>query len=389
MKRFPYVEDYLEVINGDRDPVSGKLLGLFNTTPPIINLARYDVNIIDSMSQNTQSGHALTDRQAEIACKIILKYRKQLAAHSIDVTPIDSPVFRIPLRTIDRRKLMTMVDNEIRLKFPFVTELINQIRDMAKDSQGHWRWNNASKEWCLGLSETNLVAALGIGRMHQFEIDPELLLLEQKILDLEAIPYEIKLVKQGDQVSITNMPGSMGNYIESSLGGLHTDNLVTLIDNSSILGYSVDRVLEYTVTKDHPPRVFNFMLGKEHRFAPGTEDSTLFTDIIYYAELTNRWPIYVYEPDMSDRLYKGFVEKYFTPDQVYKSTNTKKQPEVEGKRVIFFNKYAANWDLGIPLLLSSAGMMHGGEKTMLLQRAKKVVYFAADVYNNSNKGKRT
>jgi hypothetical protein len=33
--------------------------------------------------------------------------------------------------------------------------------------------------------------------------------------------------------------------------------------------------------------------------------------------------------------------------------------------------------------------MHGGEKTMLLQRAEKVVYFAADVYNNSNKGQRT
>lgn len=386
MKRFPYVEDYLEVINGDRDPVTGKLLGLFNTTPPIINLARYDVNIIDSMSQNTQSGHALTDRQAEIACKIILKYRKQLAAHSIDVAPIDSPVFRIPLRTIDRRKLMTMVNNEICLKFPFITELINQVREMAKDSQGHWRWVNASKEWRIGLSETNLIAALGLGRIHQFEIDPELVLLEQKVLELEAVPYEIKLVKHGDQVSITNMPASMGDYIESNLGGLNTDNLVTLIDNSSILGYSVDRVLEYTVTKDHPARVFNLMLGKEHRFSPGA-DSGVLEDIIYYAEITNRWPIYVYEPDMSDRLYKAFVEKYFDPDQVYKSTNVKKQPEIEGKRVVFFNKFSAHWDLDIPLLISSAGMMHGGEKTMLLQRAKKVVYFAAEVYNNT-KGRR-
>jgi hypothetical protein len=31
------------------------------------------------------------------------------------------------------------------------------------------------------------------------------------------------------------------------------------------------------------------------------------------------------------------------------------------------------------------GMMHGGEKNMLLQRAKKVVYFAADVYNNQQR----
>ena len=163
MKQFPYVEDYLEVINGDRDPVTGKLHGLFDSTPPIINLARYDVNIVASMSSNTQTGHALTDRQAEIACKIILKYRKQLATHSISVDPVESPVFRIPLRTIDRRKLMTLVDNEICLKFPFETKLIDQVRDMTKDSQGHWRWSNASKEWRLGLTETNLVTAVGIG----------------------------------------------------------------------------------------------------------------------------------------------------------------------------------------------------------------------------------
>ena len=383
MKQFPYVEDYLEVINGDRDPVTGKVHGLFDSTPPIINLARYDVNIVASMSGNTQTGNALTDRQAEIACKIILKYRKQLATRSIDVTPVETPAFRIPLRTIDRRKLMTLVDDEICLKFPFETKLIDQVRDMTKDSQGHWRWSNATKEWRLGLTETNLIAAVGLGRINQFEIDPELIELEQKILELEAIPYEIKLVRNNDQINITNLPQSLGNYIETELGGLNNNNVIRLIDNASILGYSVDRVLEYTVTKDHPPRVFNLMLGKEHRFAPGTEDSTLFTDIIYYAELTNRWPIYVYEPDMSDKLYKGFVEKYFTPDQVYKSTNNKKQPDIEGKRVVFFNKYAANWDLDIPLLLSSAGMMHGGEKTMLLQRAKKVVYFAAHVYNNA------
>ena len=382
MKQFPYVEDYLEVINGDRDPVTGKLHGLFDSTPPIINLARYDVNIVASMSSNTQTGHALTDRQAEIACKIILKYRKQLATHSISVDPVESPVFRIPLRTIDRRKLMTLVDNEICLKFPFETKLIDQVRDMTKDSQGHWRWSNASKEWRLGLTETNLVTAIGIGRMNQFEIDPELLELEQRILDIEATPYEIKLVKTNNQLSITNMPPSLSDYIESELGGLNSNNIVKLIDHASILGYSVDRVLEYTVTKDHPPRVFNLMLGREHRFSPQT-DADVLEDIIYYAELTNRWPIYVYEPDMSDKLYKGFVEKYFAPDQVYKSTSNKKQPEVEGKRVVFFNKYAANWEFDIPLLLSSAGMMHGGEKTMLLQRAKKVVYFAAQVYNNT------
>jgi hypothetical protein len=69
MKKFQYVEDYIEVINGDRDPVTGKLFGLFDTTPAIISLARYDVSIVDSMSQAVQSGKSLTDKQADLGCQ--------------------------------------------------------------------------------------------------------------------------------------------------------------------------------------------------------------------------------------------------------------------------------------------------------------------------------
>lgn len=85
MKTFPYIEDYLEIINGDRDPATGKIYGLFDSTQPIVSLARYDVSVLASMSSATQSGRALTDRQAELAVKIILKYQKQLEKLGIGV----------------------------------------------------------------------------------------------------------------------------------------------------------------------------------------------------------------------------------------------------------------------------------------------------------------
>jgi hypothetical protein len=39
----------------------------------------------------------------------------------------------------------------------------------------------------------------------------------------------------------------------------------------------------------------------------------------------------------------------------------------------------------IPLLVSTQGMMFGGEKSLLLQRAEKVVFFAEDVYTSKKK----
>jgi hypothetical protein len=94
MRKFSSVEDYIEVINGDRDATTGRLYGLFDSRPPIINLARYDVQILDSMSQATQSGRSLTDKQADLAVKIVLKYRKQLERQDIDVSPVETPNFR-------------------------------------------------------------------------------------------------------------------------------------------------------------------------------------------------------------------------------------------------------------------------------------------------------
>ena len=387
MKQFPYVEDYIELINGDRDPVTGKLFGLFNTTPPIISLARYDVGIVDSMSQAVQCSKALTDKQADLAVKIILKYRKQLAARSIDISPVENPKFRLGIREIDRRRLAYVDDKDIVLQFPYDTKLIDGIREIGKLSQGRWGFDGNSKSWRIGITEMNVVAAHGFASNNQFEIGAEFTQLLKLVEECEATEYNIELVSTETGYTVTNAHPGLLEYINNNCGGFDKSNLVTLVDNSDILGYTVSKEVKEHTTSTTSPRVFNLMSRQQSRFTANYSDETILTDIIEYAHATNRWPIYVYEPDMSDRLYDKFVARYFKPEEIHKIFDTKTQPRTDA-RIVFFHKYSPKWENHIPLLISSAGIMHGGDKTMLLQRAEKVVYFAADVYNNSNKGQR-
>jgi hypothetical protein len=44
-------------------------------------------------------------------------------------------------------------------------------------------------------------------------------------------------------------------------------------------------------------------------------------------------------------------------------------------------------DIKIGLLISSAGMMFGGDKTLMVQNSEKVVYCAAEVYNKKPESK--
>lgn len=382
MKTYTYVEDYLEVINGDRDPATGKIYGLFDSTQPIVSLARYDVKVLASMSAATQSGRALTDRQAELAVKIIQKYRKQLEKLDIDVRPIESPQFRLGIRTIDRRRLLYVENNSIVVKFPYETTLIDDIRDLSKISQGTWQFDSSNKAWRLAITETNVVAANGFAINHQFNIDDEFKTYLKSVTDCEETPYEIKLIKTDNGLTIQNAPNSLTEAIDNYCG-FDYSNIDLLVDNSSIYGYTVDDKIQHDISTKYSPRVCNLMTAQESKFTPDS-DHTIYQDLVKYAEVTGRYPIYVYEPDLSGRLYNNFVEQYFDPEDVHRVTHLKPEPVTIHKKVVYFHKYTAAWNQPIPLLVSGQGMMHGGEKSLLLQRAEKVVYFATEVYNNKN-----
>lgn len=379
MKTFTYVEDYLEVINGDRDPVTGKIYGLFDNTPPIISLARYDVQILSSMSTSTLEGKSLTDKQADLAVKIVLKYRKQLEKLGIDVRPVELPKFRLGIRQIDRRRLLYIENDRIVLKFPYDTKLINDIRDLAKLSHGQWMFNNDERAWKLAITETNVVAAHGFATNNQFEIDSNFISYLAAVTDCENQSYEIQLVYNGDRLEITNAPQTLVAAINNWCG-FDSANLDLLVDNSPIYGYTVaEPVLDKVINK-YNPRICNLMRTKESKFTPNS-DNAVYQDVIKYADITGRYPIYVYEPDLSGRLLNNFVDKFFNEEEVYKVKDLKQDPPVH-KKVIYFHKYKAEWQQPVTLLISGHGMMYGGEKSLLVQKAEKIVYFTTDVYNN-------
>jgi hypothetical protein len=380
MLKYSYVEDYIEIINGDRDPATGKLYGLFHNTAPIISLARYDVQIVNSMSNATSTNRPLTDRQAELACKIVSKYRKQLEKLAIDVSPVDNPQFRLGVRTIDRRKILSIENDVIVLHFPYDVKLIDDVRELAKLSQGRWLFDGETKTWRLGLTETNAIAANGFAQNHQFEISKEFTEIVSAISICEEIDYAIKLINTPEGLTITNAAPSLTEYINNWCG-FDYSNINRLVDVAPILGYTVDQVIEQELVSKYSPRIYNLMTAKEIKFNPTVHDDVA-KEIVDYANITNRYPIYVYEPNLSGHLLNGFVNQNFKSDEIYQVTELKKEPITVGKKVIYFHKFSASWTQPIPMLISGQGMMHGGDKSMLLQRAEKVVYFAAEVYNN-------
>lgn len=383
MKKFTTVEDYIEIIAGFKDIVTGKQNNnWFLGFQPIISLARYDTDVLDSMSQATHNGQALTERQGELACKLILKYQRQLAAKMVDVTPVEKPVWRVPLRKMDYSKRLYINNGWLLIKFPYNQKLIEAVREFKSSSQGSCEFNYENKVWTLGLTEYNLNWAYSWAHQHDFEISQEITDLFNKIVDTEKNNFGINLVYTDTGLDITNCPNSLREYITENLGGFGVDNLLKLLDAAGSLGVDIDDDLAQAVIREYGPRFLCIAQNRELRIVPESrtaEDD--FASVLDYADQVGSFPVVIYEPDLSMKLLNRLQS--LRPADSIMTVNGRVDSVPEGIRYIHTVKPLRSLQ-SIPLLISGAGMVFGADKQTMLQCARKIVYVAAEVYNRSS-----
>ena len=380
-----HVEDFIEVIAGLRDPVTGNPTNAYLfTVTPIINLARYDVSVIESMAEQCLTNQPFTQRQADLACRIILKYSRQLANKCVDVSPVENPKWRLAIRAMDYSRRVYIEDDVIILRFPYNNNTIEHIRDFTKTSQGSAAWSRTNKRWEFALTEYNLSWVVAWCIANEFEIDPAITVLFNKLTEVESSDYAIELcLTDAGKLTIRNAADSLLTYVNTQLGGLEFSNLLHLVDMSALLGYTVHSDISNALTTEYGARFYNLISSREVKINPGTLMSTDdFASVLDYADRMERWPVVVYEPDLTGKMLERLNE--LRPNQVFQSR--RKDDIFVGYRYVYTNTPIRKMDI-VPIVISSAGMMFGGDKQLMIQRAEKVVYCAADVYNKRTKSK--
>ena len=381
---YPHVEDYIEIIAGSKTPAGKISYSIFQLPESPVSLARYDVKVVESFAEQARNGIGFTDRQAKLATDLVIKYERQLFKLGVDITPVkNNAVFRMPIRVIDRSTRVWVEDDRINIRFPFQAEIINIIKEEARVSKGAIRWSPDKKIWSADLTEYTVNWVYAFSRTHNFEIEPSLQHLMDQILIAEQTPIKIELQAR-DTLYIANAHNTLVEYVDTTLGGFELNNLLTLVDSAPLLGYTVEKIIEETVIEAYGTRFWSLCANRELKVDSIT-NHTLVKDIADYARATDRFPIYVYEPDLSDRLKTEF-NKYFAGTMITMTNNLVSIPE--DIQVVYTTKIPRTPIERIPLLVSSAGMLFGGDRQIWIQTAEKVVYFTNDVYNkNKEKGR--
>jgi hypothetical protein len=182
---------------------------------------------------------------------------------------------------------------------------------------------------------------------------------------------------------IENASESLLSYVNEHIGGVCEKNLLALIDHSSLLCYQVDPAVYELLDTDIPDAMKKLMTEKQV-IDTQTDPVATMMAVKQYAMTVDRFPIFVYEPDLSNTLLAA-AHECFGKEEIHtigikRANNVSIDPRV---RVVHCLKPVTYTK--IPLLVSAAGLIAGGERQMMLQKSDKVVYLSPAVYNNKNK----
>lgn len=287
---FNYIEDYIEYIGGYSPLFGSFLLGGTST----LSLARYDVNIIDSLCNQTMNKSlGFTEKQAELAKTIVYKYRKQLEKRGI-IIPETLNKFRLPIRKISNTHSVE-IDREnfsFVLRFPYNADLITKLRNLKTSEELSASFNYDKKVWTMPITEYSLNFIKVVFNETYFTYDPEILELYDQLLEVEKQDHNIELREIDGNLTISNAPQSLTEYIDNTIGGINKENFFKLVDLSTTLGYTISDSCVQQFTSTYTNDLLQKLALKKTIKIKLNEFN--FDTIIEYMTISGRYPAYAY-----------------------------------------------------------------------------------------------
>lgn len=208
-----------------------------------------DATIMYSVARQTFKGTALTDRQHALMKEKLQSYKEQFTALDYSFnTALES--LRLPLRQIDRRKYIKIVDYPgdivyesnskekfIEVRFPFRKTEILLIQEVANKAVDTYHHKKGSHVHYFAYNEFNALQLLERFSNKEFEIDSELMELYK---DMKAIHDNPQDYLSGiSNMKLVNINSALAPFIKEEIGELSNNNVIQFIDRRFRYGFNL------------------------------------------------------------------------------------------------------------------------------------------------------
>jgi len=349
--------------------------------------ARYDQSAINNIAEQVNGGGAFTDRQQELAIKLVTKYRRQWKKLGYDVSNIDlnTPVLRPIRRDIDRDHKVYVENNRIIIKFPYKPKLISIIADYGNRSFGRANWDKENKIWSFTITPSNVYWVTKFASDHKFAVEESF----NKLCEQVEQAYDFKDIRLDiidKQLVLHDAPETMLDWIHENVGLVEMKNLIKLASLSHVLSYTLTRnLVEYTIR--NYPNLYRQILKERSHINPEVEplrelllkvNQLGFDNVVFFVidteigelcrAIENLMPDYNITTTLATKLE---IESHTH----YQKHNWSHSPHKK-KEVIITNK---TLPMRPDLIISFAGFMAGPSRRDWFGLASKLIYYCRDI----------
>jgi hypothetical protein len=285
------IEDLIEII-------SGMIQSKF-----VFEIQNTDRNLMFSLGKQCLRQIPFTDRQYELAKRKILDYKEQFEANGIDGVEEKMNNLRLPLRSIDRSKTISLVEQHdqpmIAVRFPFAKNMIKYI-EILNSIHKNKGYDKANKTHYIDPTEKNIYRIVGNFQKANFEIEESLQEQYRKLLEMKENKNDYVPGVYG--LKLKNLHNKAFDYAVSSIGEPSLDNLALYKDRQEILGinYFDEDDLQQSIHKLQPLTKKIINRDKQHILINSTKYS--IDNIVETVLELHRFPLLVIIPDNDDSI---------------------------------------------------------------------------------------
>jgi len=285
------IEDLIEII-------SGMIQSKF-----VFEIQNTDRNLMFSLGKQCLRQIPFTDRQYELAKRKILDYKEQFEANGIDGVEEKMNNLRLPLRSIDRSKTISLVEQHdqpmIAVRFPFAKNMIKYI-EILNSIHKNKGYDKANKTHYIDPTEKNIYRIVGNFQKANFEIEESLQEQYRKLLEMKENKNDYVPGVYG--LKLKNLHNKAFDYAVSSIGEPSLDNLALYKDRQEILGinYFDEDDLQQSIHKLQPLTKKIINRDKKHILINSTKYS--IDNIVETVLELHRFPLLVIIPDNDDSI---------------------------------------------------------------------------------------
>ncbi len=266
--------------------------GLHNNN--FITIDNSDKTIMHSIARQVFKGTALTDKQFALMQEKLVKYKDQFENLDCDFEFIITQL-RQPLRQIDRSKYIKVIDDEIKVRFPFKKSLIICVNAISNQAT-LYRHDKGSHSHYFTLNDRNIDLVLGQFIDKNFDIDKNLISRYNEIQTIKKDKFSY--LPYFDGHDLHNCPKNMITNLKNEIGDISSDNFLKVADRRLRHSYFMNLPQPITLTD-------NIAFRSKKMFHSSPKDNPLVTVLLSLYEL-DKFPLIIPIEDNNalDQLYQ-------------------------------------------------------------------------------------